>query len=187
MRGWVFEGPVHETLSEFVENVQSPQCSGYNVSKCVCLYPHSVGGVGYYCRPTQQLLFPSSWSYLNTAGNSIYQLQTSIQLRDNCQLDFLYFLLRELKLATTASLSPFLIKYSWFPRTDWRLHESFPHKIMKLFHIIQCSIRVKWPHVPTHANWHHWRKILIRDPTGPYWPTINTTKTRRTRGHYLPR
>ena len=70
MRGWVFEGPVHETLSVFLETVQSLQCSGYNVSKCMCLYSESAGGVGYYCRQTQQLLFPSSWSYLNTAGNS---------------------------------------------------------------------------------------------------------------------
>jgi len=112
MRGWVFEGPVHETLSEFLETVQSLQCRGYNVSKCMCLYSQSAGGVGYYCRPTQQLLFPSLWSYLNTAGNSRCKLQTSTEPRDNCGLDFLHFLLGELKLATTAALSPFIIKYS---------------------------------------------------------------------------
>jgi hypothetical protein len=33
---------------------------------------------------------------------------------------------------------------TWFTRTDWRLHESFPHKIIKWSHIIQCSISVKW-------------------------------------------
>jgi hypothetical protein len=69
-RGCVFEGPVHETLSEFLETVQSLQCSGYNVSKCMCLYSQFAGGVGYYRRQTQQLLFPSTTSYMNSAGNS---------------------------------------------------------------------------------------------------------------------